>query len=424
MKRTLYSIMTGAILFFAVNGNALVRFVNETGVGARAFGLAGNAVTTATDLSSVYWNPALLAFMPVREFQISADGIGTVSEASLLGFETLDEMPRVRLTSLGLLSALPTSRGGFTIAGAFSNPLVFDDIANYEASYREDGRIDSVLNNFKTFGGLRLWGASAGVQIAQGLGVGVSLSLMTGRERTRHIFYKETDGVIDPESAYDHDYDEKIDTRYIGYDIRAGLLYTPTEWLRIGVRFEVPQVAGFSEHHEVHFPHTTENFDEYDRTGRLVSSMRLAAGAGFMLPFMTVSTEVRGRAPYTLLYPAEKIEHTQAAHATMGGGAGVEIPVMFAPAVIRAGYSFDQVDLHRFITIYNDDYDGESIDWSDDGIDIQKQKQTFTGGVGIMTQSVGLEAAYGYSFYEVGIGSSLRQITHQHRFLLSVSVRY
>ncbi len=406
--------------------SADVRFGNRVGVGTRANSFAQNYVAIANDLSAVHWNPAALAFLPVREFQISLDGfrsymlsdVNANNGHDVRGGVIDDYHERIRLANVGIMSALPTVQGGFTLATSYSTPYTFDDFSSEKYNLVDsDGSKNRRVDLIK-YGDLRMWSVAFGIQVAPGLSAGLSGSLITGKEHSSVV----------KQSSYEDDpfVDEKIESGYIGYDFRGGLLYRPNNSFRAGLRVVLPQNIRFKEN--------AEGFDQfgsfrYESDGSMRSAPSGALGVGFVFPWLTISGEGRATMPYTFVYPGEKIPVTsQAKYFKLGGGVGVEVPLVVLPAMVRLGYSYDELDLHDYIYDYdNSDDEMEKAKWFDDGFTVQNDKQTFSAGLGFISSGTGIELSYSYQVWGITHTSGVRVLKQDydtHCATVSLIVRY
>ncbi|MFP4163370.1 MAG: hypothetical protein ACLFQB_03845 [Chitinispirillaceae bacterium] len=414
------------VLLFCCILLAEVRLGNRFGAGTRALSFANNYTAVASDLSAVYWNPAALAFLPVREFQVTVDGFRNYSYSDITGksgsgisdSQTDEYHERIRLSNAGVMSAVPTVQGGLTLAAAYQTPYVFDDVYSYGYRTAESLGGYSVREDMIKYGDLRMWSAAFGVQVAPGWAAGFTGSLLTGKE-----YSKRTQDI----SLYDDPVDyEDIETEYIGFDFRGGVLYRPNSFFRLGARVVIPQRIRFTEKSTVEelMDDLSVQKGDYESKGTMRSAPSGSMGMGFTLPWLTLSTEGRFTMPYTFVYPGEDIpESSQARYFKLGGGVGVEIPLADLPVMVRLGYSYDEFDLHQYVY----DYDDFDIDWSDDDFTVHKDKQTYTAGVGFVSSGTGIEISYGYQVWGITHENRdrvLKQDYNSHRAKISLITRY
>lgn len=411
MKQLTFLILIA--VFFSVKAqdtSAPLRFVQPVGAGTRAYGMANNHVALSSGIPDLYWNPAALSFSVTREFQGSLFGIKSDSRSLFFGTGTDANLPRFSLNNVGFSLAVPASRGGLSFGFSFSNPLLFDDISDYSGSYRllaTDEIVTVEQSTFRTQGGLNYWTGGFGMQIAPNFGIGLSTSLVTGREKSTDEYY-ETSSLNDtPVSSFD-----VIRGRYFGYDVRAGLSYK-TKIVQAGMRVVAPQVLRLREEF---------NNDGYDDVYTMYSSWAGAVGLSATLPFLTISSELRGTLPFSFLFPEKNIpENSQASHTKIGGGIGVEIPMVFIPFIFRAGYSLDEMDLHPYMYLF--EHDAE-FDWSDGGVIVDRNRHLATVGFGYTSSSMSFDLSYGFSTWGMTGNTYLEQTYYVHRILASLAIRF
>ncbi|MBD3322906.1 MAG: hypothetical protein GF350_17550 [Chitinivibrionales bacterium] len=402
MKKIMPTVSMLLLVFLSSPGSGY-RIIHKTGVGTRAYSMANNYVAVAQDLSALYWNPAGLAFLPVREFQISLFGQSQKSRSSLFGTEEIDHLQRLHLMQGGLVYAFPTSRGGFSLAGSYQNPVVFDDISTFSGTYGDT----TVSSTYRTFGGLNFWSGGFGLQVAPGMGIGATMSIITGREQTRDTYSKTASGSGEQ-------FDDNIETGYLGYDLRAGLLYSYRDKAFWGARLVFPRRIRFREEFSEDFP---------DTAGRLYSSYEAALGYAMELPYFTFSTEVHIRLPYTVVFPSEKIlSKSGASSAKAGGGVGFEAPLFVNSTLVRAGYAYEEFDRYSFVAKYADQPFDEA--WAPDGVDASQERHLVTTGFAWLVAQWNFEIGYGYQFWEVETNNTLTERYGFHRFLVSFSMRF
>ena len=155
--------------------------------------------------------------------------------------------------------------------------------------------------------------------------------------------------------------------------------------------------------------------------GMLVSSYAEATGFSVTLPFMTISTEARVTFPFTYTLPSEDIPDTnQANYFKVGGGAGLEIPVVTTPLIVRFGYSYDELDLHQYAIKYS----GDIYLWDENGIKVDKNRQLISAGIGLVTQNITFDLSYGYQTWGIIKHQILHQDYAQHQVSASFALRY
>lgn len=411
MKKNYRALIVGLVIgcISVAKGDALA--INQVGVGARAFSFANNYVAAANDMSSIFWNPAALSFIPVREIQVSLDMLSNTSNTDFLGSKENSDVRRIRLANIGYLSAVPTGRGGLTFAAAYQSPYVFDDNPSFFGNYIDKSNNSIKLNkDYRSFGSLNFWSGAFGLQVAPGLGIGAALSLVTGSQKINYIFTSDTDGIATRTNNDMYNAERSC----VGYDVRLGLLYSPIEKIRLGARLVLPQTIWFTED-----PPIYEGFSK----GQLFSSYSGAIGISTVLPIATLSSEVRFRAPYDYVNPEDVIPSTSPAHSSrVGAGLGAEIPLFIKNALVRVGYSWDQYDTHPFAIQY--DGDTSQAVWESDGVTVNQDRNLLTAGLAYVSSGISIEASYGYQFWKLNTNGTLSESDHIQRFLVSLSTRF
>ena len=423
MKKKTFLSPVFALSAFWTLANADPVTVNQLGVGARAYALANNYVALSNDMSGIFWNPAALSFLPVREIQGAFDILDNRNSAHFGGASEKSDVKRPRFSNVGFLASIPASRGGLTFAGGVQTPYIFDDNPTFHGTYIDvRGQKDSIDQDFIGFGGLTHISGAFGLQVAQGFSVGAAVSFIIGSEEISKIFYRETnDSVL---IFYDDNYIQTIDRGYLGYDIRIGFYYLPIEMVRIGMRLSLPQQIWFDEDYYEEYPGTSQAYST-NPTGQLLSSYSGALGVAVKIPFLTISSEVRARAPYDLAYPGQRIPTSSpAAHMKMGAGIGLEVPLLNTKWVARGGFSWDEYDPFVFVRKYN----GENISWDTEGLSAKRGRNLWSGGLAYVEKNWCLEGAYGYQSWKLDTQYDqniyLKENYNLNRFTLSLSIRY
>lgn len=393
--------------------------VTPVGMGCRAFAMANNYVALSDDAAAMFFNPAGLAFTPIREFSFAFSGIMRTSNASFEGIgttETAKDKERLRLGSVSLLRAFPTSQGGFAVALGYQTPYILDDLVAYGGSYDSAGSIISVENTYYTYGQLNLWTGAFGFQLAPNLGVGASLSFVSGRGSMSLDFIRLTDGIIrDPDND---DYQIDIRQRYYGLDVRAGLMYKIEGKMAAGLRVEAPQVIGFNETDEVRTGGATDYsvFGSYRSEGRLEGSYGGALGFAYFFPFMKATAELRASSPHP-----DAAEGSDLSYWRMGAGAGVHAPLPLKNLALRAGYSWNEYDAYPYYVNYRSETDVQA----NAPFDVDAGQHMISGGLAYLSSSgISFELSYAYRFWAIETFGMLSEFHSMHRAIASVSVRY
>jgi hypothetical protein len=386
----------------------------NAGVGVRALSFANNHVAAANDLSAVYWNPAALALLPVREFQISFDGVRIHGNSKLTGqsVETTSadgNIERLRLSGAGAMTAIPTVQGGLTLAISLDRPFMFDDITSYTYDFGQA----SYTSKDRRYGDLSRWSGAFGVQVTEQISAGLTISILTGKENAS-VFHEEVE------------YDVEFENNYLGYTLTGGLLYYPTDILKIGMRINTAMDIGVKETQTVKLDPGSQRVTYPPTSGRAYCAPNGTVGAAVTFPWLIAAFDVRVTMPYSLIMPSEDIpEGVQAGRYKFGAGLGVEVPLPTVPVVFRAGYSLDEHDLFPIIQKFED---MEEIDWerakmfSADGF-----RHTVAVGVGVFSSGLGFEASYGYQAWGVkqkGETRALAKRYNNHRVAAALIYRY
>ncbi|MCB2203594.1 outer membrane protein transport protein [bacterium] len=303
MKRAL-SIFIFLMLAWSMQAQAQViedaLRLSHTGtvVGTRSAGMGNAFIGLANDATALYWNPAGLAQLRMREFSVGLANMGYSNDASLFSVTENGDNSQMVLTNLNFAVPFPVVRGSFVVAAGYNRILDYNgammlDVYNPESSIQaslfnedydldfawnlglEDVIVDSLLNeNLPGWlaipvanrvqqtidqyeeGGLNQWSIGGSMEVAQGAMVGVSLNVLSGSYRYERTFI-ETDvnnvwqGAIlginpDPNSTNDilrTDFDrldlyEEINQDLSGWNMRFGFLYNFRDKARFGVSIQ------------------------------------------------------------------------------------------------------------------------------------------------------------------------------------------
>lgn len=403
--------------------------VHAVGIGTRAYGMANNFTALAGDFSALFWNPAGLAFVPVREAHCAVDLDRQDTRTELAGTGDNAFHQRVRLSSAGLMRSVPTVRGGFGLALGFSSPYLLDGINNlkgadvYAAGTGLGGGFDTLFagdtlfrdkDNHRSTGQCNLWSAGIGWQIAPGLAMGFSVGLLSGSQKIGIASVAHTS------RADFENYDVKIEREYFGYDARVGFLYTPVKNFFVGCRLEIPRRAKAAENYG-----SVDNLLSIVDTaatsfGVLKSGFSGALGAALQLPFMTISSDMTFRSPVS-----DALQGSEQSRWNNGVGLGIEVPLRFLASVFRSGYSFSGFDISSM-----------QIRWDGTGVEpeppltVLHNQHLFTAGWSLFIgPNISVELAYGcclwkFSTFDPAWRNAIVEAHDLQRGVAAISVRY
>ncbi|MFH1759934.1 MAG: hypothetical protein ABIA63_02415, partial [bacterium] len=273
----------------------------EIGVGSRATAMGKNYTAISNDASALFWNPAGMAFNKAREIQVSFGGIKAYNQSTFkynnTDNSTYYKNQRFKIENAGYLRALETTQGGFSFGLGYQCPYIFDVVLDYGGEYMDGPDRINMQNRYSAQGQLDFWTGGFGVQIVQGLGMGVSLSLVTGWENNNLFFKKMTNNTI--QDRENHHYYDKITRTYKGYDIRLGFMYKPISGRSaFGLRLVLPSTISFNEEFSEEQPFSDNTIYKEELAGYLKSDYSGAFGISYSFPFMIISTEIKARAPH------------------------------------------------------------------------------------------------------------------------------
>jgi hypothetical protein len=389
------------------------------GVGARSLGMGNNFTAIANDYSAVFWNPAGLAFTPVREVHAGM-GISSSNSSTELGNTSTDfTKSSLYFSSAGIVRSLPTKQGGISFAVGYSSPYNLTDIERFSGDDVYIGTEEPYLDygdrkhyydaKSYTSGNLGLFTAAAGWQVAKGFGFGLSISYLRGKSKSLSTILSTINDTI----PYDDGSEYSLNAEFRGLDIRFGGMFQITPNLTSGIRIEMPQVIRY---------YSKELFLDSLTTyrGEFKSSVSGAAGLAYKFPFSTLSVDAQFRSPNP------DLDDGRLAHWKAGAGAGIEIPIPKTIAILRAGYNWKQFDLlpyaeftsNKVVSHYITTIDGNS------GVHLITAGATF-----IISDAILLECAYSNTQFKTKVRTTeyvntLNKWYSYHRGNVTVTVQY
>lgn len=256
------------------------------GVGARTLGMGTAYTGVANDFSATYWNPAGLGQMRLNEISLGLDYVSYGNTSSYFGSGQSFTNSGTNLNSLGMVYAVPTSRGSLVFSlgygrqtdfttglsflgfnpqssiiqswapdgGTTNNPsgnLAYElYLANADSVgpnlYRWDSKIlNNVTQSGKVLegGGLNNVSVAAAVEAARNLFLGASLNFITGSYSYTRNYYE--DDLKNLYTVLPFDFSslsllETVQSDLSGFSAKLGLLYKFGPGSRLGVAVKTP----------------------------------------------------------------------------------------------------------------------------------------------------------------------------------------
>ncbi len=217
----------------------------DFGVGARAMGMGGAHVATASDASAMYWNPAGLVFL--RRIELATTLSRESSKIETRFFDGLAENTEhsTRLNSIALGYPIPTLRGSLVIGAAVNRVHSFDQTYIHEGyNTRLDFQIedgDTVFTSGDSYeretqtssGGLYTWVLACAADVSEQLSLGLALNIWDGTykgvfaldDTDQHDVWYFSDEHLTQEDDFDLD----------GFNVSFGGIYRATRRLNFGL---------------------------------------------------------------------------------------------------------------------------------------------------------------------------------------------
>jgi long-subunit fatty acid transport protein len=273
-------------------------------VSVRSAGMGNAFVGLANDASALYWNPAGLGQLRMREFSIGLSNVGVNNDASMFGVTTSGSENGTSLTSLSLAIPFPVARGSFVVAAGYNRLLDYTgtlqmDVFNPQSSiqrslyneFQEDdfawnlgledvnlfneyeadsvnhpplwlsipvaNRMQQTIDQYET-GGLNQWSFGGSIEVAPNAMVGVSLNILTGSYRYQRSFVEEDinnvyqDVIVGIDDAARTDFrslelEEEWQQDISGWNMRFGFLYNLDDKARFGVAVQTANMITVNE---------------------------------------------------------------------------------------------------------------------------------------------------------------------------------
>lgn len=270
-------------------------------VSARSAGMGGAFVGLANDGSALYWNPAGLGQLRVREFSFGLSNVGMSNDASMFGVTTNGSESGTALGNINLVIPFPVARGSFVVAAGYNRLLdyagttqidIFNPQSSIQASlyngedegldfawnlgledtlvlsYIDQGqpgwlaipvanRVQQTIDEVEE-GGLNQWSFGGSIEVAPNATVGLGLNILSGRYRYERTFIEEDvngvwqDVIVGIDDVARTDFQrlelyEEWEQDLTGFNLRIGFLYNLNDKARFGIAIQTANMITVSE---------------------------------------------------------------------------------------------------------------------------------------------------------------------------------
>jgi long-subunit fatty acid transport protein len=429
-----------------------------TGVGGRAMGMGNASMSFVDDYSAVFLNPAGLAQSKMNEFSFGLSHLSYGNSTLFMGTETSFSNNQTSLNHIGLVYAVPTRRGSFSIgigydrSSEFTTGLSFEgfnpmssivqswapDGQPYPADYLTRAEVlelarvdtingvfispitDSVLQSGKTLegGGLNHFALSGAAEVARNLYIGVSLNFISGSYSYSGNFMESDNGRRYETFPFDYeglDLFDLIEAELSGFNINAGMIYRFSEYARFGLTVKTPSWITVEENFS---SDATSYFDNGDfRSDPADGDPGSFTEYDISTPFV-FSTGLSGGTPdFTVAGSVEYTDYTQMEFrnaTTELLGYNTTIKEIYRPTVnLRVGGEVRIPDTDLFLRAgymyLPSPYDGDPSSFD---------RKYITGGAGFrVDRSVSVDIAYAHGSWETyrqiysGVNTDLEAVT-------------
>ncbi len=317
-----------------------IRIANGSlGIGVRALGMGGAHIAASDDFSASFYNPANLSFMKRPEISgaLSHSMIG--NETTLNSIFSTRDRSKTRLEYLGGVLVLPTVRGGASLAIGGGRLYPFDGVF-----YAKDSTQQMLELSSGGVCGINLAGA---VQVARGLGIGLSVQLLNGEENYSWDLERNFPSgnleklIISDNIKYD----------YGGVGVKIGLTYSPYSFIRFSGTVDFPRSITINEDGTARVESLFVEGSSYNEESGVVEEYSLSypftfgLGANLNLMFLNLAIDaiytdwrqLEYRSPDWILSENKYLETSY--RSTWSYKAGVEGIVPVIGLTLRAGYA-------------------------------------------------------------------------------------
>jgi len=220
------------------------------GVDARAMAMGNTGVVSARDGSGLIYNPANLARVRRIEFRAGLSHLRLSNSTDIhspsLGLLSDErDQNKTRINALSLTLPVPTYRGSLVVAFGVHRINSFDRAFGARIPEPEVPAFETSRGREIETGGLWKWSAGGAIDISPRLAAGLSLNLITGKDS-----YGWNRVYANADDAQTITLDQGIDNDYVGVGATAGLNFTISPALSVGLSMETPTYLSADERFE------------------------------------------------------------------------------------------------------------------------------------------------------------------------------
>lgn len=401
-------------------------WIQEFGIGARAMGMGGTAISIVEDGTALYWNPAGLARIRATELMGTLSHKKMTTKTEFFGNSDDAEVSETSFNSFSLSYPFPTYRGSWVVAFGINRVMSFDDDYIYEGfnnlpadTLYLGGRREK--ESFWEDGGLTDWSFGTAIDISENTSIGGAFHYYNGSLASEWVYRAEN---TDNNPAYNWDYAEqtvKRDADIHGYSFNFGSIVTLNQYLSGGITIVSPMKLTIEGDKTTSYAGIGLDGNKVYFEDDITLPYRFGFGISGYPPNMVIGLDVwytdwtqmeYGSDKRTINDFDEERYGYRPYRSTTDITLGVEYLFSFYPARLRAGfakkplaYALDEITTDRY---------------------------SYSLGAGILVDKVtAIDIAYTYSIYEKqetsippNTQTYLTEETTNNKFLVSLGYRF
>ncbi|MFC1476948.1 OmpP1/FadL family transporter [candidate division KSB1 bacterium] len=276
MKKTVL-LLTGALFIAAqlIPGNGFAQtpiafneisfLMNETGLGARALGVAGAYSALGDDYASLYWNPAGLALIGTHELYGALTHVSNNLKTSFMNVSADNTNSATSLNAIGIAYKADVHQGSLSIAFGYNKVHNYNSLFSYTgfntgpsfvgAEFAEPYAPDNLVEDeYVDLGGdLAQYSFGVSIEIAKDFYLGSAFNIWSGGNIYSQVF-QEVDSrniyTVMPNDLERYKRETIIDTDIFGYGLTIGALFQYSDRIRFSGSLQTPRYLRLTERWE------------------------------------------------------------------------------------------------------------------------------------------------------------------------------